>query len=61
MVCRKPALCDVCFSMWDAPGDVVDAFYEAGIDFVEVIEEPLEAAFTERWRSKVARGMRHGQ
>jgi hypothetical protein len=61
LICRDPALCDVCFSVWDAPGDVVDAYTDAGLDFVESVERPMEAALAERWREKVERGTRSAE
>jgi hypothetical protein len=56
--CRNPSLCGVCFTLWDASGDVVDAFYEAGVDLNAVVEAPMEAALFKNWREKVELGLR---
>ena len=61
LVCRNPALCDVCFTVWNAPGEVLDAFEEYGIDFDSVVGEPMEKEFRRRWREKVASGLRQAE
>ncbi len=58
LVCRNPSLCDVCGVFWNIPGDVNDAFYDAGIDVDEAVTEPMEAVLFEKWREKVRRGLR---
>jgi hypothetical protein len=58
---RDPALCDVCFVFFDIPGDVSDAFYEAGVEIQDAVEEPMEGVFAAKWREKVADGRRAPQ
>lgn len=58
LVCRNPALCEVCFTIWDAPAEVIDAFAETGVDFVGIVEAQMEAEFAVRWREKVGSGAR---
>ena len=47
--------------MWNAPGEVYDAFEEYGIDLSTAIEEPMEKEFRRRWREKVAKGLRQAE
>ena len=61
LVCRNPALCEVCFTMWNAPGEVHDAFEDYGIDLTTAIEEPMEKEFRHRWLEKVAKGLRRAE
>jgi hypothetical protein len=58
LVCRNPSLCDVCGVLFDASGEVADAFYAMGIDFVGQVEDPMEEVFAAKWRDKVAAGLR---
>ena len=58
LVCRNPALCEVCFTVWDAAGEVIAAFAEMGVDYVDTVQAPMEAEFAIRWRDKVASGTR---
>ena len=61
LVFRNPALCNVCFAIRNVPGDVIDAFLTADIDFFADIESPLEEAFAERWRENVAVDLRRAK
>jgi hypothetical protein len=55
---RNPSLCDVCFLAWDAPGEAIDAYEEAGgHDYHETLE-PFEAELARKWQEKVAQGRR---
>lgn len=56
LLCRNPSLCDVYVVLWQIPGDVGDAFLEAGVDVPETVEGPLEAALFRKWREKVELG-----
>ncbi len=58
LVCRNPSLCDACFVFFDVDGDVIDIFYEKGVDFDALVETPMEEAFVAAWRVKVAAGQR---
>lgn len=58
LLCRNPSLCDVCVVLWQIPGDVGDAFLEAGVDVPETVEGPLEAELFRKWREKVELGLR---
>ncbi len=59
--CRNPSLCGVCFVFWNIPGDVEDAFYDAGVDLQGVVKEPLEAELARKWEEKVLRGVRSAE
>ena len=56
--CRNPSLCNVCEVFWNIPGDVEDAFYDAGVDVDELVTDPMKAALFRKWRDKVERGLR---
>ncbi len=59
--CRNPALCNVCSYWFEVPGDVIDAFYDAGMhDYGEVMR-PFNEELARRWRAKVAEGTRRPQ
>jgi hypothetical protein len=51
-------LCSVCNLLFSAPGEVVEAYYEAlGVD-LDAALEPLEVELIRKWREKVADGRR---
>jgi hypothetical protein len=55
---QNPALCSVCDLLFSAPGEVVEAYYEAlGVD-LDAALEPLEVELIRKWREKVADGRR---
>lgn len=57
LVCRDPALCDVCALLWSAPRDAAHAFIEAGFDYDRSMRA-VEAELERKWREKVERGLR---
>ena len=56
-MCRDPSLCDVCAFSWNAPGEAIDAYEEAGYDYHRTLEL-FEAELARKWQEKVAQGRR---